>query len=267
MDGHADVQRHAAPALRPAARRRGRQRSIPGSEQLPLLVSFNAEAPAPCCAASGRLRRRKVAVMARGSELLLAPRRPPPVIAVLIAVAAAALATALVYPLKAAAPVVSLGVAYLLAVLVVSTYVGFAAGLLTALLSTVAFNFFHLPPLYHLTVADSEYWVALAAFVIAAAVASRVADVARSTARDADQQRREADLAADVARALVGPGGRPGAVREGLRLVAAAGGGGSGSLEVAAPPGPPGRGATPLPPPPGGPAGGRPGGGGAPGSQ
>src|SRR3954466_6036142 len=171
---------HAAPALRPAARRRGRERSIPGSEQLPLLVSFNAEAPAPCCAASGRLRRRKVAVMARGSELLLAPRRPSPVIAVLIAVAAAALATALVYPLKAAAPVVSLGVVSLLAVLVVSTYVGFAAGLLTALLSTVAFNFFHLPPLYHLTLADSQYCGTLAAFVIAAAVASRVADVARS---------------------------------------------------------------------------------------
>src|SRR3954449_406476 len=100
--------------------------------------------------------------MARGSELLLAPRRPPPVIAVLIAIAAAAVATALVYPLKAAAPVVSLGVVYLLAVLLVSTYVGFAAGLLTALLSTVAFNFFHLPPLYRLTLADSEYWVALA---------------------------------------------------------------------------------------------------------
>src|SRR4051794_30797648 len=223
MDGHADVQRHAAPALRPAARRRGRQRSIPGSEQLPLLVSFNAEAPAPCCAASGRLRRRTVAVMARGSELLLAPRRPPPVVAVLIAVAATALATALVYPLKAAAPVVSLGVVYLLAGLVVSTFVRVAAGLLAALLSTVAFNFFHLPPLYQLTVADSEYWVALAAFVIAAAVASRVADVARSIARDADQQRREADLAAGVAPGLVGWGGPGGGVWGGLGRGAAGG--------------------------------------------
>src|SRR3954466_7797473 len=234
---------HAAPALRPAARRRGRERSIPGSEQLPLLVSFNAEAPAPCCAASGRLRRRKVAVMVRGSQLLLAPRRPSPVIAVLIAVVAAALATALVYPLKAAAPVVSLGVVYLLAVLVVSTYVGFAAGLLTALLSTVAFNFFHLPPLYRLTLADSEYWVALAAFVIAAAVASRVADVARSTARDADQQRREATLAAGVARGVLGGGGRPAAFEEVSGLVGAAVGAQAVTLEVPARPGPAGRGA------------------------
>jgi two-component system, OmpR family, sensor histidine kinase KdpD len=193
------------------------------------------------------LRRRKVAVMARGSELLLAPRRPPPLVAVLIAVAAAALATALVYPLKAAAPVVSLGVVYLLAVLVVSTYVGFAAGLLTALLSTVAFNFFHLPPLYHLTVADSEYWVALAAFVIAAAVASRVADMARSTARDADQQRREADLAADVARVLLGSEDRQGSFEQVSRLVAAAVGADSVSLEVPARSGPAGRGATAIP--------------------
>src|SRR3954467_70188 len=195
--------------------------------------------------------------MARGSELLLAPRRPSPVVAVLVAVAAAALATGLVYPLKAAAPVVSLGVVYLLAVLVVSTYVGFAAGLLTALLSTVAFNFFHLPPLYHLTVADSEYWVALAAFVIAAAVASRVADVARSTARDADQQRREADLAADGAPGAPGGGGRERAVAGGgdgqggwgevWGLGAAAVGADSVSLEVPARSGPAGRGATAIP--------------------
>src|SRR4051794_28045760 len=148
--------------------------------------------------------------MARGSKLLLTSRRPDPVTAALIVLAATALSTALIYPLKAAAPVVSLGVVYLLAVLVVSTYVGLAAGLLTALLSTVAFNFFHLPPLYRLTLADSEYWVALAAFVIAAAVASRVADVARSTARDADQQGREATLAADLARGLLGSEGRQG---------------------------------------------------------
>ena len=185
--------------------------------------------------------------MARGSELLLAPRRPPPVIAVLIAVAATALATALVYPLKIAAPVVSLGVVYLLAVLVVSTYGGLVAGLLTALLSTVAFNFFHLPPLYRLTVADSEYWVALAAFVIAAAVASRVADVARSTARDADRQRREADLAADLARALLGSEDRQASFDEVSGLVAAAVGAESVILEVPARRGPAGRGATAIP--------------------
>jgi two-component system sensor histidine kinase KdpD len=168
------------------------------------------------------------------------------VTALLAAVVAAALATVVVYPLKAAAPVVSLGVVYLLAVLVVSTYVGLAAGLLTALLSTLAFNFFHLPPLYRLTLADSEEWVALAAFVLVAAVASRVADVARSTARDADRDRREADLAADLARALLGSEDRQASLDEVSRLVMAATGAESVALEVPEGQGPVGSGATAI---------------------
>jgi two-component system, OmpR family, sensor histidine kinase KdpD len=185
--------------------------------------------------------------MARGSTLLLARRRPHPLIAILLAIVATALATALVYPLKEAAPVVSLGVVYLLAVLVVSMYVGLAAGLLTAVLSAVAFNFFHLPPLYRLTVVESDYWVALAAFVIVAALASRVADVARSIAREADQQRREADLTADLAQALLGSEDRQASFVEASKLVAAALGVESVTLEVPAPGRPAGRGATVVP--------------------
>jgi two-component system sensor histidine kinase KdpD len=185
--------------------------------------------------------------MARGSKLLLAPRRPRPVTAVLAAVVAAALATLLVYPLRAAAPAVSLGVVYLLAVLIVSTYVGRAAGLLTALLSTIAFNFFHLPPLYRLTLADSEEWVALGAFVLVAAVASSVADVARSTAREAVRQRREADLAADLARALLGSEDRQASFGEVSDLVAAAVGAQSVALEVPGGQAPVGHGKTAIP--------------------
>ena len=128
----------------------------------------------------------------------------------------------------------SLGVVYLLAVLIVSTYVGFAAGLLTALLSTLAFNFFHLPPLYRLTLSDSEEWVALATFVLVAAVASSVADVARSTARDADRDRREADLAADLARALLGSEDRQASLEQVSRIVAAATGAQAADLEIPA---------------------------------
>lgn len=185
--------------------------------------------------------------MAGGSKLLLAPRRPRPLTAVLIAFGVTALATGLLYPLKSAAPVLSLGVVYLLAVLVVSTNVGLAAGLLTALLSAVAFNFFHLPPLYRLSVADSEYWVALAAFVIVAALASRVADMARATAREADQQRREADLATDLTRVLLGSEDRQASFEEVARLVAAAVGAESATLEVPAGHSPAGRGATVIP--------------------
>jgi two-component system sensor histidine kinase KdpD len=163
---------------------------------------------------------------------------------VLTAVAAA---TVLVYPLKHAAPVVSLGVVYLLAVLLVSTYVGLIAGLATALLSAIAFNFFHLPPLHRFTLANSDNWVALAAFVIVAAIASRVADVARHRAEEADQQRGEADLAADLARVLLAADDRAKSLDEAGPLVAAAVGASSARIEVPAGTAPPGRGAIEIP--------------------
>src|SRR5438045_3325953 len=97
---------------------------------------------------------RRVGAVERTSTRLLARRRPQPVVALLLVLLTVAVATALVYPLKHAAPVVSLGVVYLLGVLLVSTYVGLLAGLLTALLSATAFNFFHLPPLHRFTLAN-----------------------------------------------------------------------------------------------------------------
>ncbi len=120
-----------------------------------------------------------------------------------VALGAVALATAAVYPLERVAPVVSLSVVYLPAVLLVSTYFGLRLGLATALLSAASFNFFHLPPTGRFTIADSRNWVALAAFTIVAVVASTMAEVARARAIEAERRRAEADLAAALARELL----------------------------------------------------------------
>ena len=77
----------------------------------------------------------------------------------------------------------------------------------TAVLSAAAFNYFHLPPTGRFTIADSRHWVALAIFLVAAVVASAVAELARSRAVEAEQRRREADLAAALARILLGGAG------------------------------------------------------------
>jgi two-component system sensor histidine kinase KdpD len=121
-----------------------------------------------------------------------------------VAVGSVAAATLIVYPLREVAPAVSTGVVYLLAVLIVSTSAGLRLGLLTALLSCAAFNFFHLPPTGEFTIADGENWVALAVFAAAAAIAGSVADLARSQAQEAEQRRREADLIAQLATTLLG---------------------------------------------------------------
>jgi two-component system sensor histidine kinase KdpD len=122
-----------------------------------------------------------------------------------IAVAALAVAvtTLILYVLKEIAPAVSLGVVYLLAVLLVATIWGAWLGVATAVASALAFNFFHIEPTGRFTIAQGENWVALAVFFVAAIFASELAQRARQQAQHADERRREADLSAEMARLLL----------------------------------------------------------------
>jgi K+-sensing histidine kinase KdpD len=119
--------------------------------------------------------------------------RRPTWIGLLAAVAVVGVATALIYPLKSLAPTVSLGVVFIPAVLLISVVWGLWQGLFTALLSAVAFNWFHLPPVGRLTIADDRDVVALVVFVTVAVASSALAEVARSRAREAEHRREEAD--------------------------------------------------------------------------
>ena len=141
--------------------------------------------------------------MAAPFGFLLTPDPPSKRVGAVTAVAAVALCTLIVYPLKHVAPVVSLGVVYLPAVLVVSLTWGAWAGVATSLISAGAFNFFHLPPVGHFTIRDSSNWVALVTFVVVAVLASSVAEITRARSRDALERRQEADLAAEMARLLL----------------------------------------------------------------
>jgi two-component system sensor histidine kinase KdpD len=134
-------------------------------------------------------------------------RRPPLAAGIAVAAAAVALTTLLVFALDDVAPVLSLGVVYLLAVLLVATVWGASLGIATALASALAFNFFHIPPTGRFTIATGEDWVGLAVFFLAAVGSSWLAQVARARAMEADQRRQEADLSAEMARLLL-RGGR-----------------------------------------------------------
>lgn len=118
----------------------------------------------------------------------------------LTALLAVAVVTLLIYPIKEVAPAVSTGVIYLLAVLLVSSIWGLRLGIVTALLSALAFNFFHIPPTGRLTINEPENWVALAVLLVTAVVVSSIAELARGRARIAEQRRREAELTAELAR-------------------------------------------------------------------
>jgi two-component system, OmpR family, sensor histidine kinase KdpD len=125
-------------------------------------------------------------------------------VGLLVAAASLALTTLLLYPLGEVAPPVSLGVLYLLAVLLVSSVWGLALGVATGVAAAAAFNFFHIPPTGRFSIAEGENWVALLVFLIAAIVASSLAERARARATEAEDRRREADLAAELARLLLG---------------------------------------------------------------
>jgi K+-sensing histidine kinase KdpD len=109
--------------------------------------------------------------------------------------AAIAVTTAAIFGLRQLVPVVSTGVLYLLAVLLVSTYWGLWLGVLSSLLSAAAFNWFHIPPTGRFTIANSENWVALAVYLVTALVVSTLANAARSRAEEAEQRREETDRA------------------------------------------------------------------------
>lgn len=105
----------------------------------------------------------------------------------------AAVATLLVYPLKHVAPAVSLGVVYIPGVLLVSTIWGWRLGLLSALLSALAFNWFHIPPTGRLEIAADKDAVALVTFGIVALASSSLAEMARVRAAEAERERGETE--------------------------------------------------------------------------
>lgn len=142
-------------------------------------------------------------------------RRPPWSLGVAVSIVLVAISTGVVYPLKQVTAVSSLGVVYLLAVVIVSAFWGAWLGVATAVLSAAAYNFFHIPPVGRFTIADSRNWAALATFFVAALVTSTVSERARARAIEAERRRAEADLTADMAQLLLARTG----VEDALALV------------------------------------------------
>jgi two-component system sensor histidine kinase KdpD len=129
-----------------------------------------------------------------------APRRLAPALFSLAAVAAV---TGVVFGLRPIAPVLSLGVLYVFAVLPVAVLFGLAYALPVSIASMLAFNWFFLPPAHTLALRDSENWVALAVYLLTAVVASELAARGRRRAAEAEQRRREATLLAEVSERLL----------------------------------------------------------------
>ncbi|MGH9616353.1 MAG: sensor histidine kinase [Acidobacteriaceae bacterium] len=91
----------------------------------------------------------------------------------------------------------------LLYVLFVAGRWGLSNAIFTSLISTLALNFFFLPPIGKFTVADPQNWVSLSAFLITAVLSSRLSDHARNEAEEAKNQRIEMERLYDFSRQLL----------------------------------------------------------------
>ena len=135
-------------------------------------------------------------------SLVVRSRTPLPVglvIAALLIIAE----TLVLYPLKVIASESTLGVVYLVGVVVVAIVWGFWLATATSVVSVLAFDFFHIPPLFSLSPKASGDWVAVAVYLVVALAASTLSELARLRTAEADQRRREAEASRDELRILV----------------------------------------------------------------
>ena len=108
---------------------------------------------------------------------------------VLLSLGAVALVSLGVFALNPVAPVLSLGVLYLFAVLPVAALWGLRYAVPVSIVSMLAFNWFFLPPTHTLQLRDSENWVALAVYLVTAVSVSgsRARAAARARGRGEDR--------------------------------------------------------------------------------
>jgi sigma-B regulation protein RsbU (phosphoserine phosphatase) len=92
---------------------------------------------------------------------------------------------------------------YLLVVLFVATAWGRWPALLASAVGVLCFNFFFLPPVYTLTIADPQNWVALVAFLVTAITAGQLSELAKRRAAEAEAVRTAARLASIRHRSLL----------------------------------------------------------------
>ncbi|MER7008114.1 DUF4118 domain-containing protein [Dactylosporangium sp. NPDC000555] len=152
---------------------------------------------------------------ARLLSLLLRAKTPPLALGIAVAVALICVETVALFPFQAAAQD-SRGAVYILGVLAVSIVWGAALGVATSLASAIAFNYFHVLPYGVLSLSPRADLEDLALFVVTALLVSGLADLARGFALETSERRREADLAAELARLIL----KAGDLRSALDLTA-----------------------------------------------
>jgi two-component system sensor histidine kinase KdpD len=97
----------------------------------------------------------------------------------------------------------TVALSYVVAIFLIATGWGIAAATVASLAAVLSFNFFFLPPVGTLTIADPQNWVALMAFLVTAIVASQLSGRARQRNIDAVARQRDLERLYALSRALL----------------------------------------------------------------
>lgn len=100
----------------------------------------------------------------------------------------------------------TVALSFLLAILAVSAVWGMVVSAFMSVVATVAFNYYFLPPIGTLTIADPQNWVALFAFLVTSITGSKFSTRIRKEALEAHQRRREVERLYRFSRQLLGEG-------------------------------------------------------------
>jgi two-component system sensor histidine kinase KdpD len=98
---------------------------------------------------------------------------------------------------------VTVALSFLLAVLVIATRWGLIEALLASVAGMLCFNFFFIPPVGTLTIADPQNWVAFLAFVVTAAITSHLSASVRRQAQESMQRQHEMEQLYTLSRNLL----------------------------------------------------------------
>jgi two-component system sensor histidine kinase KdpD len=108
---------------------------------------------------------------------------------------------------------------YLLLILGMAARGALRESIVASVASMLCYNYFFLPPIGRLTIADPQNWVALCVFLITAITASQLYANARRRADEASERRQEMERVYEFSRALmIGEGGRSVAAEIALSL-------------------------------------------------
>ncbi len=108
----------------------------------------------------------------------------------------------------------TVAISFLLVILAVAAAWGLRYSIAMSIAAALCFNFFFLPPVGTLTIADTQNWVALLAFFLTSIIASNLSERARRQTAEAEHRRLDVERLYQFSQQLLGCGKYSGTIED-----------------------------------------------------